>query len=90
MAGELMNDGKYIYINCPYAEMYIPEEIIDTPTGDPKPSRPQPSRRCQSLPISHIDCPAVFLCSFPWQLPIPQLRPAPDGERVPNSISFPS
>ena len=38
MAGELMNDGKYIYINCPYAEMYIPEEIIDTPTGDPKPS----------------------------------------------------
>ena len=38
MAGELMSDGKYIYINCPYAEMYIPEEIIDTPTGDPKPS----------------------------------------------------
>ena len=38
MAGELMNDGKYIYINTPYAEMYIPEEIIDTPTGDPKPS----------------------------------------------------
>ncbi len=38
MAGELMNDGKYIYINSPYAEMYIPEDIIDTPTGDPKPS----------------------------------------------------
>lgn len=38
MAGELLNDGKYIYINTPYAEMYIPEEIIDTPTGDPKPS----------------------------------------------------
>ena len=33
-----MNDGKYIYINVPYAEMYIPEEIIDTPDGDPKPS----------------------------------------------------
>ena len=38
MAGELLNDGKYIYINAPYAEMYIPEAIIDTPTGDPKPS----------------------------------------------------
>lgn len=38
MAGELMNDGKYIYINTPYAEMYIPEEVIDTPDGDPKPS----------------------------------------------------
>ena len=38
MAGELMNDGKYIYINVPYAEMYIPESIIDTPDGDPKES----------------------------------------------------
>ena len=38
MANELTSDGKYIYINCPYAEMYIPEEIIDTPTGDAKPS----------------------------------------------------
>ena len=38
MANELTSDGKYIYINSPYAEMYIPEEIIDTPTGDPKPS----------------------------------------------------
>ena len=38
MAGELLNDGKYIYINAPYAEMYIPAAIIDPPTGDPKPS----------------------------------------------------
>ena len=38
MAGELMNDGIYIYINVPYAEMYIPESIIDTPDGDPKES----------------------------------------------------
>lgn len=38
MAGELMNDGKYIYVNVPYAEIYIPESIIDTPDGDPKES----------------------------------------------------
>lgn len=38
MAGELSNDGKYIYINSGYAEMYIPEEIIDSSSGDPKPS----------------------------------------------------
>ena len=35
MADELINDGKYIYINTPYAEAYIPNEIFDKPTEDP-------------------------------------------------------
>ncbi len=38
MAGELISDGKYILINTEYAEAYIPEDIIDEPNGEPKPS----------------------------------------------------
>ena len=29
MANELLNDGKYIFINTPYAEAYIPDELFD-------------------------------------------------------------
>lgn len=35
MANELINDGKYIFINSQYAEAYIPDEIFDKPTDDP-------------------------------------------------------
>ncbi len=35
MANELINDGKYIFINTQYAEAYIPDEIFDRPTDDP-------------------------------------------------------
>lgn len=38
MAGELISDGKYILINTEYAEAYVPEELIDSPEGEPKPS----------------------------------------------------
>lgn len=34
----LRSDGKFIYINKPYAEAYIPEDIIQTPDGDPRQS----------------------------------------------------
>lgn len=35
---EFSNDGKYIFINVPYAEAYIPYDIFDKPTEDPSPS----------------------------------------------------
>lgn len=38
MANELTNDGKYIFINTPYAEAYIPEDLFDRPNEDPSPS----------------------------------------------------
>ena len=38
MANELYNDGKYIFINTPYAEAYIPDEIFDHTEEEPKPS----------------------------------------------------
>ena len=38
MANELYNDGQYIYINTPYAEAYIPDDIIEKPGKDPRPS----------------------------------------------------
>ncbi|WP_301067480.1 hypothetical protein [uncultured Duncaniella sp.] len=34
----LFTDGKYIYINAPYAEAYVPEDIIENPNGAPKDS----------------------------------------------------
>lgn len=34
----LTSDGKYIYIGSPYAEAYIPEEIIERPDGEPRDS----------------------------------------------------
>lgn len=33
-----LNDGKYIFIDVPYAEAYIPDDIFDSPNEDPKPS----------------------------------------------------
>lgn len=36
--GELFNDGKFIFINTPYAEAYIPDDIFDNPNEDPRPS----------------------------------------------------
>ena len=38
MSKELINDGKYIFINTPYAEAYIPDELFDNPNEDPSPS----------------------------------------------------
>lgn len=38
MSKELTNDGKYIFINTPYAEAYIPDELFDRPNEDPSPS----------------------------------------------------
>lgn len=38
MANELLNDGKYIFINTPYAEAYIPDDLFDRPNEDPSPS----------------------------------------------------
>ena len=38
MSKELLNDGKYIFINTPYAEAYIADELFDSATEDPSPS----------------------------------------------------
>lgn len=38
MSKELLNDGKYIFINTPYAEAYIPDDLFDRPNEDPSPS----------------------------------------------------
>ena len=38
MSKELINDGKYIFINTPYAEAYIPDDLFDRPNEDPSPS----------------------------------------------------
>ena len=35
MENYLRSDGRYIYINKPYAEAYIPEDVIKNPDGDP-------------------------------------------------------
>ena len=29
MSKELFNDGKFIFINTPYAEAYIPDDLVD-------------------------------------------------------------
>ena len=38
MSNELYNDKKYIFINTPYAEAYIPDDLFDRPNEDPSPS----------------------------------------------------
>ena len=38
MSKELINDGRYIFINTPYAEAYIPDDLFDRPNEDPSPS----------------------------------------------------
>ena len=38
MSKELLNDGKYIFIDTPYAEAYIPDDLFDRPNEDPSPS----------------------------------------------------
>lgn len=38
MSKELLNSGKYIFINTPYAEAYIPDDLFDRPNEDPSPS----------------------------------------------------
>lgn len=38
MPNLLSSDGKYIFIESPYAEAYIPEDIIVNPDGEPKDS----------------------------------------------------
>ena len=38
MSKELTNDGKYIFINTPYAEAYIPDDLFDSANEDPSPS----------------------------------------------------
>ena len=36
MANEFINDGKYIFINTPYAEAYIPNDLFPSEMKDPK------------------------------------------------------
>lgn len=38
MAGELISDGVNLFINSEYAEVYVPEDIIDSPDGEPSDS----------------------------------------------------
>ena len=38
LAKELLNDGKYIFIDTPCAEAYIPDDLFDRPNEDPSPS----------------------------------------------------
>ena len=38
MSKELLNDGKYIFINAECAEAYIPDSLFERPSKDPSPS----------------------------------------------------
>lgn len=38
MAGELTSDGRYIYTNTAMTEIYVPEEIVESPDDKVKPS----------------------------------------------------
>lgn len=35
MANEFINDGKFIFLNVPYAEIYIPNDLFLSPLKDP-------------------------------------------------------
>ena len=63
MANEFTSDGQYIFINTPYAEAYIPEEVIDSTTTEDDDDSITASKIAYSTGDSFV-CIGVFYMKF--------------------------